>query len=45
LPFSLPIECSQGLQSVSSEYFVQAFLPLLDQPLGGRNDFFGQEPD
>ena len=27
----------------SSKNLVQAFLPLLDQPLGGRDDFFGQE--
>jgi hypothetical protein len=27
----------------SSKNLVQTFLPLLDQPLGGRDDFFGQE--
>ena len=27
----------------SSKNLVQVFLPLLDQPLGGRDDFFGQE--
>jgi hypothetical protein len=27
----------------SSKNLVQAFLPLLDQPLGGRDDFLGQE--